>query len=242
MNAIKKNLIKINYIHYPKFKELSDEKKELLYEKHSLVYKNIPVSEKMFLNRRRHINKGILDLVDKDMANCLNSIFIEYLEGRIDGRSVRYTKDYLYRSFYNFNGYRRDVVPYLVYDSIDSGFYGGYPKKILNDENNKEIFALIQNIRFRVNYRDLKTKDKQMIGFYHDVLKYLVAYFVIHEEITGNMEYFDKVCNFFEDHIDYYYTYCIQNYENNYGKHTYGYIPEDLIYKYEHGIVTREIV
>ena len=81
-----------------------------------------------------------------------------------------------------------------------------------------------------------------MIGFYHDVLKYLVAYFVIHEEITGNMEYFDKVCNFFEDHIDYYYTYCIQNYENNYGKHTYGYIPEDLIYKYEHGIVTREIV
>ena len=242
MNIIKKSLIKVNYINNPKFKALSEDKKELLYEKYCLVYRNIPVFEKMFINRRYYINKGILDLVDKDMEGCLNSIFIDYLEGRIDGRSVRYVKNCLYRDFYDFSDYKRDVVPYLVFDSIDHSFYGGYPKKLLGDKNNEKIFDLVRNVRSRINYHDLKTKDENRIHFYKKILMYIVAYFVIHNEITENIDYFDKICNFFEDNFDYFYSYCNDNYEEDYNVHTYGYIPDVLIDKYNNGIVRKVIV
>ena len=93
----------------------------------------------------------------------------------------------------------------------------------------------IYTVRVRVTYSSIA--NKKLKEFYENILLYIATYFISHDELFGNYEYFLNVCNFFEDNLDYLYLHYTSNYEDK-----FRYIPEDLINKYNNGLVKKMIL
>ena len=76
MKEYTKKLIRLHFKDNPIFEKLSDERKELLYEKYILVYSILPIDAKLFYKRRVSVNNAILHLISNNMACCLSGTYI----------------------------------------------------------------------------------------------------------------------------------------------------------------------
>ena len=232
MNKLRKSIIKIKFINNPKFMELSDDKKDLFYNKYHLVYNNIPVIDSLSLKNRRNINNGLLDSVNNNTSSYLNNFYMDYINRVLETPTGKVCKNVLYNDF--FNKHEKEELLNRIYLFVKYS-YSGVHIRFLKEENDQYFYNLLLNIKDRFNYRELPSKTYK--EFYEEILFHIVAYFTMHDELISNMDYFNQICNFFEDNIEMLFIHYTTNYNDK-----YRYIPEDLINKYNNGLVKKMII
>ena len=232
MNKIKESLIKIKFINNPKFIELEEGRRNVFCYKYDLVYKNLPVMDKLSIKNRANINNGLLDAINNETSSYISHFYLDYTNRVLETPSGKVCKNLLYKDFFDSNNY--DDLLGRLYLFVKYIFHSAHPRNLI-DDNDKALYNLLLNIRNRINYHELP--DKKYKEFYYEVLLYMVSYFVMYEDLINNMNLFDEICNFFEDHIEFLYNHYTSNYQDK-----YRYIPEDLFHKYNNGLVKKMII
>ena len=232
MNKLRKNLIKIKFINNPKFIELCEEKRELFCDKYHLVYNNIPIIDSLSFKNRKNINNGIFESINNNTSSYLNNFYMDYINRVLETPTGKVCKDVLYNDF--FNKHDEEELLNRIYLFVKYSFSGVHIK-YLKDDNDQYFYNLLLNIKNRIHYRELPNKSYR--DFYEEILFYIVSYFTMHDELISNMDYFNQICNFFEDNIEYLFIHYTVNYKDK-----YRYIPSDLINKYNNGLVKKMII
>ena len=232
MNKIKKSLIKIRFINNPKFKELNEDKKDLFCNKYTLVYNNLPLLDTLSIKNRKNINNGLIESINNDTCAYINSIYLDYVNRVLETPTGKVCKNVLYNDF--FNKHESEELLNRIYLFVKYSF-SGFNKRFIKDDNDNYFYQLLLNIKNRMSYHELP--DKSYKDFYEDILFYIVAYFTMHDELISNIDYFNQICNFFEDNIELLFIHYTTNYKDK-----YRYIPSDLISKYSNGVVKKMII
>lgn len=232
MNNIEKALIKVKFINNEKFLELSKDEKELFYDKYKLLYDNLPVIDLLSTKKRKVINNGLMDSIINKNSSYINKYYVSYFNKILDTPTGKMSRYVLYNSFFNKND--PDNMLSRLYKFIEY-IYIRTNLGDLKDINNDFFLKAILTVRVRITYKEIL--NKELRDFYKNVLLYIVTYFVSHDNLFGNEKYFIDICNFFEDNLDYLYLHYVSNYEDK-----FRYIPEDLINKYNNGLVKKMII
>ena len=232
MHKIEKAIIKVKFINNDKFMELDKDEKELFYDKYKLVYNHLPVIDLLSIKTRKIINNGLMDSIINKNSSYINYYYVSYFNKILDTPTGKMSRQVLYNDFFNKN--ESDNLLSRLYQFIEF-FYLRSNLGDLKEINNDFFLKAILIVRERVAYKELA--NKELKDFYEKVLLYIVTYFVSHDNLFGNEKYFLDICNFFEDNLDYLYVYYTSNYVDK-----YRFIPEDLINKYNNGLVKKMIL
>lgn len=232
MNNIEKALISVKFINNDKFLDFEKDEKNLFLDKYKLVYSHLPLRDKLSIKTRKAINNGLMDSVINKKSSYINEHYMAYINKIMETPTGKMWRHVLFNDFFNKND--EDNMLSRLYKFIEYV----YIRVNLGDiDKIKENFFLesILIVRVRVSYTSIV--NKKLKDFYENVLLNIVTYFISHDELYGNKDYFLKICNFFEDNLDYLYLHYVSNYEDK-----YRYIPEDLINKYNNGLVKKMIL
>ena len=228
MKEYTKKLIRLHFKDNPIFEKLSDERKELLYEKYILVYSILPIDAKLFYKRRVSVNNAILHLISNNMACCLNGTYIYSLYTQL--YFPRHALDHSYPILFDFSKYSKECVPdRLMY------FLKLSTLKYYDDPESIELIEIAKKMRYELAYREIVADSSEAVEFYDELLPYIAAYCVINEEVF-NLDIFIKIVEYLIDNLDELYSYYIENFnkDKKVGLKL-AYFPNYLYEKYKEG-------
>lgn len=226
MKEYTKKLIRLHFKDNPIFEKLSDERKELLYEKYVLVYSILPIDAKLFYKRRVSVNNAILHLINNNMANCLNGAFIYYIYSQL--YFPRYALDHSYPILFNFSNFSKECLPdtLMYYFKTANLHYYEDPDSIIMNEIAKEM-------RYVSAYREIVADSTEAVGFYDDLLPYIATYCMVDEELCS-LDTFTKIIDYLTENLDGLYSYYKENFSKNSKLgHPLAYFPHYLYEKYK---------
>lgn len=228
MKEYTKKLIRLHFKDNPIFEKLSDERKELLYEKYILVHDILPIDARLFYKRSVTVNNFILELISKNMATCLNKAYIYYIYTQL--YFPKYNLDKSYKIFFDFSEFSKECVPYNLMCYFQSAHLHYY-----DDPDSIKMFGIANEMRDILTYREIVADSKDAINFYGRILPYIATYCMINEELS-NRDTFTKIIDYLEDNLDELYSYFKENFKNNNKLETpLSYFPNYLYEKYKEG-------
>lgn len=234
MKDFKKKLIKLHYKNNSLFNKLSDDRKELLYEKYSLVYSILPIDAKLFYKRRIAVNTGILDLVSNNMASCISGAYIMFIYREL--YFPRLDLDNQYKNYFDFSNFSKECIP----DKLR--YFFEFPRfNDCVDQDSINYYKMAGEIRDSIWYREFG--DKKTKGFYCDLLPYIASYFIMDEELSKNVDLFVNLLDYLAINIDEIYSYYLTNFSKHWNNNNpLAYFPHYLYEKYKEGTNKKEIL
>ena len=228
---IDNKLIKISYINNSKFKELSEDKKEIFINKFNLIHNRMPLKSNLSISINKTINNGLINLINDNRECFINQIYIDFIENIITNyggykfRNLKhnYEKGFI---FNNEDDYYDTLLLFIKYfDELIPNYNLINLMNLMNDKDYN--FELNDSfIKIYMEYRAFVEFNKKNDPFYLDIIKHVLVHFISHDEMIKEILFYgDIIDKALKDKslLDYY----RMNYKDN--KRS---IPKDLVKRY----------
>ena len=247
MEKITKKILKLRYVNDQYLSKLSKEDYDIFIDKLYLIHTILPIHQRYLPSIINSYKDYLKDSMVNNRYHFINSTYFAYVK-----HVIKDCESFIVDAcdYYFHQKDEESVINILsnILLFLTDSIVNVYPTKC-NQEEDEEFKVLFNKF---IYYRELCT-DYDTIpfiesSFYSRSLRYITAYFVSNDKLIGNIDYYQKVIEFFIENLDYIYS----SYNLNFPKDSTGSINisnindkicigKDIVEKYEKKLAKKRI-